>query len=566
MNSSVQREMKYGGITMMKILILFGLLPLIVTSILLVAVGSKKISSEVKGAIASKLTASNIQFNRYCTDWYNDEGEEGFVGENKDYLYIDSLKDEHIDFTVFIGDTRALTSIKDDSGKRIEGTKANDKVISECLKGGKHFTADGVEINGIPYYVDYLPLKDNEGNIVGMTFVGETDINVKRATKSASRVMLLISLIFTIIFAALVVYFARMIRKPLVQLSAEMDTLASGDLSSDIGINSIVTENMNMISSLRAMQDSLKNMVLEIKGEADSLDNDIKFVEKMSEHSADSTNQITSAMNELASGATSMAQNVNDINDQMNVMGDKVGEIENNVDSLNENARQMNIISRDAADYMSEVMKNSQSTVQAVEQINEQILLTNDSISKINNAIELIIEIANETNLLALNATIEAARAGETGRGFAVVADSISNLSEQSNESAATIRNIATEILQNSNESVELADKIKHTINNEQNVIIETQKRFEQLNISINKSVSDIGDINEKTKDLEAIKDVLVGHVTDLSAISEQNAANNEEVNASVENISQSMNDIVSRMIAMNNMSQNLEGSVSHFR
>ena len=558
--------MKQGGFTMMKMLILFGMVPLVVTSILLVIIAGNKIKSEIEDDTVTKLAASNKQFNQYVTDWYAEEGEEAFTKEDKEYTYVDNFKDEHIEFTVFLGDTRALTSIKDDSGKRLEGTQASDTVISECLKGGHHYTADGVEINGKPYFVDYLAFKDADGNIVGMTFAGESDDNVSRAVSKAVTTMVIVAIVFVIIFAVIIVLVAGVVKKPLVELAEELDIFASGDLTSDIVVKSIITENQNMIASLKFMQESLETMVQEIQGEADSLNEDIHYVEKMSENSADSTNQITSAMNELATGASSMAENVNDINDQMIEMGGKVAEIEENVNGLTENAHKMNDVSRDAAKHMAEVMKSSESTVTAVEQINEQILLTNDSISKINNAIDLIIEIASQTNLLALNATIEAARAGEAGRGFAVVADNISNLSEQSNESAATIREIATEILQNSNASVDLADKIKHTIENEQNVIKETQKRFDQLNASINESVSEIGVINDKTRDLEAIKEVLVSHVTDLSAISEENAANNEEVNASVENISNSMNDIVQKMLAMDRMSQSLEDSVSHFK
>ena len=558
--------MKTGGFTMMKMLILFGMTPLIVTSVLLTIVAGSKMKSEIESDIVEKLEASNKQFNQYVADWYMEEGEEAFTKEDKEYTYIDNFKDENIDFTVFLGDTRALSSIKDESGKRVEGTKASDTVISECLKGGHHFASDGIEILGIPYFVDYLPLKDPDGNIVGMTFAGESDDSVHKAVKSAITVMIVLAIIFVVIFAVIIVLVAGIVKKPLVQLAEELDIFASGDLSSEIYVHSIVTENQNMIESLKYMQNNLQTLVKEIQNEAVSLNQDIHFVEKMSENSADSTNQITSAVDELATGATSMAENVNEINDQMIEMGSKVNEIEDNVSGLTDNADKMNEVSRDAAKHMAEVMKSSESTVAAVEKINEQILLTNDSISKINNAIDLIIEIASQTNLLALNATIEAARAGEAGRGFAVVADNISNLSEQSNESAATIREIATEILQNSNASVDLADKIKHTIKDEQNVIMETQKRFDQLNDSINESVEEISVINEKTRDLNGIKEILLGHVTDLSAISEQNAANNEEVNASVENISASMNDIVQKMGDMDRMSQSLEASIAHFK
>jgi|GEM_PF-2329920 methyl-accepting chemotaxis protein len=386
---------KRGGFTMMKMLILFGMIPLVVTSILLVIIAGSKIRGSVSEDTVGKLAVANKSFNAYVTDWYAEEGEEAFTGENKDYSFVDSFKENHVEFTIFIGDTRALTSLKDKSGKRIEGTQASEGVISSCLKGGQHFQNDGVEINGIPYYVDYLPLKDPDGNIVGMTFAGESDANVKKASSSAVTAMIVVCLVFVVIFATIISVVAGVVKKPLVELADALAVVAGGDLSSEITAKSIITENINMIASLKSMQDNLGVMVGDIRSEADNILGDVEYVEKMSEQSADSTNQITSAVGELSMGATSMAENVNDINEQMTEMGDKVTEIEENVEGLNSNADRMNQVSLDAANHMAEVMKSSESTVAAVDKINQQILLTNDSIGKINNAIDLIIEIAS---------------------------------------------------------------------------------------------------------------------------------------------------------------------------
>ena len=562
-----QPQVKTGGFNMMKMLILFGMIPLVTIGVALIIIASSTVKREVQSSIREKLETANKAFNQYTSDWVKEGGEEEWLGDpaDKDYAYVDSFKDQHVEFTIFLGDTRVLTSITDNSGKRLEGTKASDQVVAECLKGGRHYSSDGVEINGKPYFVDYLPLKDPDGNIIGMTFAGETDANVNRAVNSATKQMIIIAIILVVVFALIIIIISLKVRAPLVEISDALNKIASGDLSSDITVTSSITENKNMITSMRYMQTSLQNIVSDIMTEADSLSDGVSSVERLSGASAESTDQITSAMGQLAAGAMSMAENVSDINEQMVDMGNKVAEIEENVSGLTENARRMSEVSDDATKHMNEVMRSSENTVTAVDQINKQILVTNESIEKIDDAITFIIDIANQTNLLALNAAIEAARAGEAGRGFAVVADSISSLSEQSNQSAASIRAIASEVLQNSKASVSLADKIRHTIEEEQNVIAETQERFDALNASIDESVEEIAVINEKATDLQEIKNILLDHVEGLSAISEENAANNEEVNASVESISQGISDIASQMKDMDQMSKNLGTSISHF-
>ena len=215
---------------------------------------------------------------------------------------------------------------------------------------------------------------------------------------------------------------------------------------------------------------------------------------------------------------------------------------------------------------MDMVLNSSNSTVASVDNINKQILLTNDSINKINDAINLIISIANQTQLLSLNASIEAARAGEAGRGFAVVATNISELSEQSNEGASTIRAIAEEILKNSEDSVRLSEAIKNAISEEQSAIIEAQGKFEDLEAAIGDSVNEIKSIGEKTEDLDQIKSSIVADVQDLSAISEENAASTEEVTASVQSIAANVSMIADRMGAMDGVSNDLTGKVAFFK
>lgn len=104
---------------------------------------------------------------------------------------------------------------------------------------------------------------------------------------------------------------------------------------------------------------------------------------------------------------------------------------------------------------LKELVKISENTSDEISVLKEETSKTNVSAEAIRSAVELIQSIADQTSLLSLNASIEAARAGEHGKGFAVVADEIRSLSESSMSSATEIERIVSELLENSNVSVE---------------------------------------------------------------------------------------------------------------
>lgn len=106
------------------------------------------------------------------------------------YQFIDSLQDEHIEQTLFMEDERFITSIVDKDGDRAEGTKA-DPQIWETVRAGNDYETDGVEIQGEEYYVYYMPVCSDDGEILGMAFAGERESIVQDAISDMLRSLVL---------------------------------------------------------------------------------------------------------------------------------------------------------------------------------------------------------------------------------------------------------------------------------------------------------------------------------------------------------------------------------------
>ena len=242
---------------------------------------------------------------------------------------------------------------------------------------------------------------------------------------------------------------------------------------------------------------------------------------------------------------------VNDIRDNVNHLGDTSGEV---------------LVTNDAAmKDMQSILRISEETVRAVEGIANQIAKTNDSVAEIDKALELILNISEQTRLLGLNASIEAARAGEMGRGFSVVAEEIRNLSDQSTKGAEIIKEIIERIAEMSGNSVRLVGDVNRMTLQEQQGIVQTQRKYEELSKSISASVEEIQVVTGKIDHLAEYKEKVIDHVQSLSAISQQNTASNEEVSNHVEQMLEEIKEVTSHCEKMNAMAEELNQSVEYF-
>ncbi|WP_258237343.1 methyl-accepting chemotaxis protein [Arcobacter sp. AHV-9/2010] len=129
----------------------------------------------------------------------------------------------------------------------------------------------------------------------------------------------------------------------------------------------------------------------------------------------------------------------------------------------------------------------------------------NSKVEAINEAIEVIDQIAFQTNILSLNAAVEAATAGEAGKGFAVVAQEVRNLANRSAEAAKEIKSLVENATSKTNEGKKISDDMIKGYNNLNRLIGETITIIQDVSIASNEQLKGIEQINDAVSNLDRV-------------------------------------------------------------
>lgn len=279
------------------------------------------------------------------------------------------------------------------------------------------------------------------------------------------------------------------------------------------------------------------------------------------EHVSGSTN---AAVEEIIGNTEVQAEKVRNISEMTDSIASVIEQIYQNMANLKQSAETALQCNDHASGIMKELIQISKESSRAMDEVSEQTRKTNESAQEIRQVTEIIAGISSQTNLLALNASIEAARAGENGKGFAVVAEQIRELADQSRESTEKIHKIVSDLIGNSNISVETAGTVSEAFNRQNDKIKETETIFCTLNEELGKVGSIIEEVSGKVSELEGHKNVIADAVEDLNRFSDQNVQDGTVANDNMKELQSAMADCRLSTGKVNKVSNELVGKIKN--
>ena len=434
------------------------------------------------------------------------------------------------------------------------------------LGSGNEYNAGSGEIKKLSD--DFEVAIDSLGE---MTEIAEIWASQEKAANvvSIQKKIVFSSLIFAIIAAALLIFTIIMlinIVNSLKKITKSVERVATGDFVTKIHPTSIVKDFNKIGSSLEGMRHELRNALVKVINHADTVNNKAELAKESISSSQKTTTDISSAVNDLASGATAMAQDVQSTSSITINIGSSVDSVLESANSNLEKGRLVYGESSKVKEQLEQIKLQDQKTDEMAGRVAESVNETASVVEQISTAAESIISIASQTNLLALNASIEAARAGEAGKGFAVVADNIKNLAGDTNSLAGEITNMLSTITDYSNTNKELTESIKEATTNEAAALEEMSESFDQMLQLLKETEEGNKQIAALVETMNADKNNILNSVESLSSISEENAASTQETSASLMQLDSNMESVVEQAQDLQKIAEELTANVKYFK
>ena len=410
--------------------------------------------------------------------------------------------------TVFVFDAeqgefvRRTTNITKDDGERAVDTVLGAAgSVHAVVSQGQTYHGQAT-ILGEDYYTIYQPIfAKNEDVVEGILYIGVSVAKVNAAAWHFAERSFLIAGLAVILASIAAWLFARSQGMRLSRAVEGVRRLSHGDL--DVDFESGKTDEIGLLlAEMRKMRDDLAEM----SDQVDLLARGDLSIEMAPRSDVDrlghALNTVVKRLRSVIAQATGNAERVEASAKDMSETADQLAEGSTQQAAAAEEAsasvEEMTANIRQSADNASQTEKIAGQAAQDARSSGEAVDRAVRSMKTIADKINIIQEIARQTDLLALNAAVEAARAGPQGKGFAVVASEVRKLAERSQEAATEIRSLSGETVKVSGEAGHMLEALVPNIQRTADLVAEISASTREQNIGAEQ-------INQAIRELDTV-------------------------------------------------------------
>lgn len=372
----------------------------------------------------------------------------------------------------------------------------------------------------------------------------------------------IVSLLVSVMIATL---YGRRIAKNIQQTVVEMDKFAHGDLQTQLQFNT-KDEFAQLATGFNTMSEKLRHTMKQVGESSQQVAATSEQLTASSMEVTQATEVVTESIQEIAQGIEKQDTLTADVKGLSAHILQKMNEISTNIEHVNDTAIETKDMAntgrssvRDLTEQMDEISENTAELSTRVEDLDENT-------AAIVAAINVIKNIATQTNLLAINASIEAARSGEHGKGFAVVAEEVRKLADESNLAAGDIEKVVAQITNSTRVIEEDMENSNHSVMVGREKVNVARDNFLQINSAINDVQKQAESATAAIRAIHQDVEKLVKEIDYISEVSIQSRGNVQSVAASSEEQNAAMEEVAAASTHLSKMAIDLQESIQTFK
>jgi methyl-accepting chemotaxis protein len=484
------------------------------------------------------------------------------VGFSADEQFAQQLKSmTTAEITFFSASKAAKASTLKEAGAE---TLTDPVLVEATFEKQQEYMTEG-EVGGVPYDFIYIPLTDYDKN----NTLGVLRVAVSRELIASSTQHLLLyngglGLLVILVAIWVSIRSTNSIIRPMTAVMRRLQEAANGRLREAEPVKA-KGELLDLLRHYDTMVQNIRTLLLKAGETSEQVSALSVQLHRGSQEATAASEQITRSVEEVAYGSEQQNDALLRANDRLTEVVRSLSEIAGRTDRLRDLAVEVDEASQTGQSTMHRTREEMDSIYRQVNDTSQTMNLLGAQSQQIGHIVDLIRDIAAQTNLLALNAAIEAARAGEQGRGFAVVADEVRKLAEQSGEAAQEIAALVQGIRGQIEASIHGMQQGLAVVASGEQAVEEAERAFSAVDEGLRGVTGGIVDVSDLTEEASAQSHAVETEFQSIATVAEQAVAASQEVSASIEEQAATMNTLEASMNDLRRLAEDLHDAVDRF-